>query len=83
MSDLAPDLLRHRMVTVAEVADLLQVTPQTVYNLIHRGEIPRPLKIGGATRWRLADIERWLEARSRADAIAAEPPHRVHTRADA
>ena len=48
------------LLTVRQVARLLQVSPRQVWRLARTGALPPPLKIGGATRWRAADIERAL-----------------------
>lgn len=49
-----------RMLTVKEVAALLAVSTRNVYRLKDAGRIPKPFKIGGATRWRTEDIQKWL-----------------------
>jgi len=34
----------------------------TIYKLIAKGEFPRPIKIGRASRWRASDIDAWIAA---------------------
>ncbi len=52
-----------RLIRIEEVQDRLGVSRSTVYSLVrkHSG-FPRPVHIGRALRWRLSDIERWIEA---------------------
>lgn len=52
-----------RVLTVTEVADVLRVTPKTVYALIKRGELPS-FRIGRAVRCREDDVERFISDRS-------------------
>ena len=37
--------------TVGEVASLLKISTRQVHRLVKKGAIPRPLKIGGSSRW--------------------------------
>ena len=45
-----------------ELAGLLGVSRCTVWSWHSSGRIPLPVRIGGATRWRRAEIESWVEA---------------------
>jgi excisionase family DNA binding protein len=47
-----------------EVAQLLGVSKRTVYRLLDEGQIPKPIKLRNATRWRRSDIELFVEAGS-------------------
>ena len=53
-----------------EVARLLAVDTRTIWRWVSAGVIPAPLRIGGATRWRRADLDAFVE--SKADAAARE-----------
>ncbi|MEV4270587.1 MULTISPECIES: helix-turn-helix transcriptional regulator [Micromonospora] len=59
---------RERMASLAEVAEYLGVSPQTLYNWRHKGIGPKSRKVGGLVKYRLADVDAWLESRSRGDA---------------
>lgn len=41
-----------------EVARQLGVSRKTVYALVHRGDLPEPLRIGNRSRWRQEDVDR-------------------------
>lgn len=43
-----------------EVANLLNVSTRTVWRRVSAKELPQPLKVGGLTRWRRAEIEAHL-----------------------
>lgn len=54
-----------RLLTVAEIADYLQVKPSTIYQWTHEKYIPH-VKIGNQVRFRVAVIDAWLERNSTA-----------------
>ncbi len=48
-----------RLLTVLEVALKLGVSVGHVYNLSHRGEIPK-VKLGSCLRFRASDLAEWI-----------------------
>jgi excisionase family DNA binding protein len=48
----------HRMMTVKEVADYLQIATSTVYRLTERGALPA-LKVGNGWRFNSKTIDQW------------------------
>lgn len=61
-----------------KVAALLGVSLRTLDTLVARGESPAFIRIGQARRWRMAEINIWIEARlgsaSRITAMPMQPP---------
>ncbi len=53
-----------RLLTARSLADLLDVSPETVLRWARRREIPSIRLPGGAVRFREDDVERWLEERA-------------------
>ena len=51
-----------RILTIAEVAELLRVHPMTVYRMIKQGDIPS-FRIGRALRFDAEQLENWLRAK--------------------
>jgi excisionase family DNA binding protein len=50
------------LMTITDVAELLRVSPKTIYNWAYRDTIPR-IKLGrGLLRFRRTDILRWIES---------------------
>jgi excisionase family DNA binding protein len=45
-----------RFLTVADVADVLNMRPGTVKDLIKRGDL-RGIQVGGRGQWRVEDVE--------------------------
>ena len=50
------------LIDVSRIARLLDVSTRTVWRMVRRGELHEPFKVGGGTRWRRAEIDRWLDA---------------------
>jgi len=58
------------LITTAEAGRLLSLSERTVWDLVHREPgFPKPVRIGGSTRWLRAKLEAWARAR----AGAAQP----------
>jgi len=55
--------MTQNLLTVDQVAEYLQVKPSTVYQWTHQGYIPH-VKLGNRLRFRLSQVDRWLEKRS-------------------
>jgi excisionase family DNA binding protein len=52
-----------RLMTPAEVADLLRVDARTLRDLRRAGDAPPSVQIGSRPRWRRADVDAWLGER--------------------
>jgi excisionase family DNA binding protein len=48
-----------KLLTVDDLAELLQFKRQSIYNLVHKGKIPF-IKVGNALRFNVSDIEKYL-----------------------
>ena len=46
-----------QLLRVTEVAKILELGVATIWRLTRQGQLPAPIRIGGSTRWRRADIE--------------------------
>lgn len=46
--------------SVKQAAEYLGIGVSTIWRLSKNGDLPKPVRIGGATRWRLSDIEAQL-----------------------
>lgn len=47
---------------VRDVAARLRLSTRSIYKLAASGRLPRPVKVGGATRWRESDLAAFLAA---------------------
>lgn len=57
---------RHEFLTVADLADWLQVPVSTVYQWNHKSTGPRFVRVGKHVRYRRADVEAWLDQQAAA-----------------
>lgn len=48
------------LLTTQEVADQLRISVRHVQNLVTRGQLPQPLRLGKSVRFRKAEIRRFL-----------------------
>ncbi len=53
-----------RLMTPADLAEMLGVPMQTLYGWRHRGEGPVGHKVGRHVRYRRATVEAWLDAQA-------------------
>ena len=49
------------LLTADELAELLQISPRSIWRLLSKGELLPPIRFGGTTRWRVQDVEEWIE----------------------
>lgn len=50
------------LVTAADAARMLAMGKSTFWREVKNKTVPAPVKIGGLTRWRVADLNRFIEA---------------------
>ena len=55
--------INEALITVAQVADATGFSVRSVWRLIAEGRTPAPVRIGRTIRFRVADIERWIQAK--------------------
>ena len=63
----------HGLLTVPEAAELLRVSPATIYRMVAQRTMPC-LRIGRNWRFRLADLEAWTRT------LSFQPSGKAHTR---
>lgn len=60
-TDEAPGSLMHgRLLTVQDMAAILNCSARTVYRLVDSGKMPPPCRLGGLVRWSRAAIDAWI-----------------------
>jgi excisionase family DNA binding protein len=50
------------LISVEAVADLLGISPRSVWRRLSSGEMIEPIKIGKSVRWRRQEVIDWVEA---------------------
>lgn len=64
-----------QLLTVDDLARLLNVPKRAVYDMRYDGELPPAVLIGSQRlRWRPADVRAWLEARPTTDTSSRRAP---------
>jgi predicted DNA-binding transcriptional regulator AlpA len=48
------------LVTAAELAEMLRVSKRTLWRQVSARQVPQPVRIGAAVRWRLEEIKKWI-----------------------
>ena len=48
------------LITAAEFAGMLQVSVRTLWRLRSAGQVPAPVRLGGAVRWRFDEVKKWI-----------------------
>jgi predicted DNA-binding transcriptional regulator AlpA len=51
-----------RLLTVTDVAEFCSIAPETVRRMTERNAMPQPVRLGRAVRYRMGDIESWINA---------------------
>ena len=60
-----------RLLTRAQVCDVVGLRKSEIYRRIRAGRFPAPPRVGQrAVRWRQSEIYRWLESLERAESAA-------------
>jgi predicted DNA-binding transcriptional regulator AlpA len=60
-TDVPARTLPEPLLRVEDLERLLRVDARTIRRLWQRGQLPRPMKLGGQNRWRVEDITDALE----------------------
>lgn len=56
--------MNDRLLRRRQVEEITGLARSTIYRLMKDGTFPRPIRVApGAVRWRLSDIEAWLDSR--------------------
>ncbi|WP_338341893.1 MULTISPECIES: helix-turn-helix transcriptional regulator [unclassified Shinella] len=52
-----------RFIDISEVCRLVGLQRSKLYQMIRADALPKPIKLGGASRWSLIEINAWMSAR--------------------
>ena len=56
--------MQDRLLRRRDVERITGMSRASIYRLMHKGEFPRPVKVGStAVRWKESDIADWIESR--------------------
>ena len=61
MNDTSKANKKTLLLKAEEVADMLAISTRSLYRLVSApGKFPKPVKLGGSTRWREAEVVAWV-----------------------
>lgn len=55
------ELASKLLVSAEELATILDVSQRTIWRLLSARQIPSPVRFGGTVRWRLSEVNAWIE----------------------
>lgn len=58
---MTPQPDRPALISAEDLARMLGVSKRTLWRLLSAQRMPRPVRLGGSTRWRLDVIRAWIE----------------------
>ena len=64
-------VVRERLLSPEDLAEYLGVPLKTVYRWRYRGEGPASYRVGRHVRYKLEDVEVWLQSRREQDGLTA------------
>ena len=67
--------LQRQLMTVEDVANVLSLSPITIYRLAKRNDFPVAIKLIGAIRFDPGDIEEYIELRRQGKTYRRNPNH--------
>ena len=56
--------MKYQLLTDCDLGSILRVSRSTIWRWAYQGILPKPLKIGGASRWKIEDVEVFLDKHS-------------------
>ena len=51
---------QRELLSAKDLQEILRISSSSLWRRTNDGTLPRPIKIGGLTRWRRADIEAFI-----------------------
>ena len=50
------------LVSANDLAKLLRLSLRSIRGMDRAGKLPKPLRVGGSVRWKLAEIRSWIDS---------------------
>lgn len=50
-----------KLLKLSDVEQTIKLKKDFIYNNIKKGTFPKPIKIGNASRWKMSEIQKWIE----------------------
>ncbi len=59
----ATDKIEPRLLTIEDLSVILKLSKRTLWRMRSACQLPKPIRLGNSVRWRVSDIEAWLNQR--------------------
>jgi len=53
--------MNEKLISINQVTEMVGFKKSTIYKFIKSKNFPKPVKIGYSSRWKLSDIQKWME----------------------
>ena len=50
------------LIAADRLASMMNLSTRTIWRLLSAGRLVKPVRIGGAVRWRLEEVREWIDA---------------------
>lgn len=60
IADSGHQLEEIRLMKIHEVEEMISFTRKWIYARMAKGQFPKPVKIGNASRWRHSEVKQWI-----------------------
>jgi len=50
-----------KLINASKLAEILGISQRTIWRLISKGQLIQPVRIGTSVRWRLDQVNQWIE----------------------
>jgi len=54
-------MLEEKFLTIKDVTNKVGFKTSTIYKYIKENKFPKPVKFGKSSRWKLTDIDQWMQ----------------------
>jgi len=57
-------MVENKLLTIKQVSEIVGFKISTIYKFISKNDFPAPIKIGRSSRWKIHDIQKWIEEKT-------------------
>lgn len=62
MNEAEKTLTSPKLINASDLAEMLGISERTIWRLIASGKLIQPIRIGKSVRWRLEQVNQWIES---------------------
>lgn len=50
------------LINIKKLSEITTLSPSMIYKLVSQNQFPQPIKLGAANRWRMTDIQNYINS---------------------